>query len=327
MASQRVNITSPVGRVVMGNLYVPNTTDFDGNPLVFKTGTKIGQPRVDYFFALAIPKGAEQHWASTEWGAKIWAIGHQAFPQAAQAPSFAWKIEDGDSVIPNKKGRKNVDTEGYKGHWVIRFSGSMAPKVYRSEGNDVVAEPTPNYIKPGYFAQVLFNVEGNGNQNNPGVYLNHDMVCFRAYGPEIAFGLNVAEAGFGAAPLPAGATLTPPPSAIPMPSTSPNAQGVGVPPYGGSVSAITTVPAVPIPVVPNPHFLQVPPPNPTLGVTASIAAAPMPPAPASPSSIPTLPPVPAGPQMTAKANGISQQAYLAAGWTNESLVANGYMTL
>jgi hypothetical protein len=87
----KVNITSPVGRIVMGSLYDPSTTDAEGKPLVVKTGPNAGQARVNYFFALAIPKGAEPHWAHTAWGQQIWGIGNQAFPNAAQSPAFAWK--------------------------------------------------------------------------------------------------------------------------------------------------------------------------------------------------------------------------------------------
>ena len=114
--SQRVNITSPVGRIVLGSLYDPQDKDAEGKPLVTKSGPNAGQPRVNYFFALAIPKAGEVHWSQTAWGQQIWAVGHAAFPQAAQSPQFAWKIEDGDSQIPNRKGRKPCDTEGHAGH-------------------------------------------------------------------------------------------------------------------------------------------------------------------------------------------------------------------
>ena len=127
--AQKVNITSPVGRIVMGSLYDPSTTDAEGKPLVVKTGPNAGKPRVNYFFALAIPKGAEPHWAHTPWGQQIWNVGNQAFPNAAQSPAFTWKIEDGDSQIPNKKGRKPIDNEGWRGHWILKFSGGFAPKV------------------------------------------------------------------------------------------------------------------------------------------------------------------------------------------------------
>lgn len=316
MAS-RTNITTPVGRIVAGNLYTPNTKDFDGKPLVVKTGANIGQARSDFFFAIAIKKEAEQHWAQTAWGAEIWRVGHTAFPQAAQSPTFAWKIDDGDSQVPNKRGKKPCDNEGWRGHWILKFSGGFAPKVYREEaGGGYVQLMESDYVKPGHFVQVLCTVDGNGNQNNPGVYLNHSMVCFRAFGPEISFGPNVNEAGFGAAPLPAGATLTPPASAIPMPAVASN-------------SPVSSVPAVPVPtaivsavpVTPNPQFLQVPTAQPLPTISSPVAAIPVPPSPAaiaSPSS---------GPTMTAKAAGSSYQAFVSAGWTDANLVAQGYMTL
>ncbi len=329
----KVNITSPVGRIVMGSLYDPSTTDAEGKPLVVKTGPNAGQPRVNYFFALAIPKGAEPHWAHTPWGQQIWAVGNQAHPNAAQSPAFAWKIEDGDSQIPNKKGRKPCDNEGWRGHWILKFSGGFAPKVYQQEGAGYVQVMQKDFCKPGYFVEVAFSVEGNGSQSQPGVYLNHSMVCFRAYGQEIAFGPDVASAGFGASPLPAGASMTPPAGAIPMPQApaaapalpgapvgyAPPPVPVGIPQIPGVAPAplapagsvpMPSAPApgapAPIPVIPNPGFVQVPPPAP----------APMAP-----------PPAPAAPvrQMTAAAQGVTYEAYVAAGWSDAQLVQNGLM--
>ena len=323
--SQRVNITSPVGRIVMGSLYDPSTTDAEGKPLVVKTGPNAGQPRVNYFFALAIPKGPEPHWAHTPWGQQIWNVGNQAFPNAAQSPAFAWKIEDGDSQIPNKKGRKPCENEGWRGHWILKFSGGFAPKVYQQEGAGYVQVTQKDFCKPGYFVEVAFSVEGNGSQSQPGVYLNHSMVCFRAYGPEISFGPDVASAGFGAAPLPAGASMTPLAGAIPMPQAPAAAPTMPLPPGLPQVPGVAPAPLpqggfapmpsapapgapAPIPVTPNPGFVQVPPP----------AAAPDPMAP---------PPAPVAPvrQMTAAAQGVTYEAYVAAGWSDAQLVQNGLM--
>lgn len=339
----KVNITSPVGRIVMGSLYDPSTTDAEGKPLVVKTGPNAGQPRVNYFFALAIPKGAEPHWAHTPWGQQIWNVGNQAFPNAAQSPAFAWKIEDGDSQIPNKKGRKSCDNEGWRGHWILKFSGGFAPKVYQQEGAGYVQVMQKDFCKPGYFVEVAFSVDGNGSQSQPGVYINHSMVCFRAYGPEISFGPDVASAGFGQSALPAGASMTPPAGAIPMPQapaaapalpgapvgyapppvpagiipgaapTMPLPPGLPVAPAPlpqGGFAPMPYAPApgapAPIPVMPNPGFVQVPPPAP----------APMAP-----------PPAPAAPvrQMTAAAQGIPYESYVAQGWTDALLVQNGLM--
>jgi hypothetical protein len=301
--------------MVAGNLYTPNTKDFDGNPLVTKIGPNAGQPRVSYFLGFAVKKGGENHWALTPWGAKIWAVGHQAFPQAAQRPDFAWKIEDGDSAVPNKKNRKPCENEGYPGHWILKLSGGFAPKVYRQEAGGYVQVMEPNYVKPGYFIEASFSVDGNGSQNNPGVYLNLQMVCFRAYGPEIVFGPNVEEAGFGQAPLPAGASVTPLASAAPLPGAPALPPYAGMPPQLPAAPALPGAPA-PVPVMPAPGFIQMPPPP------GSGAGAPLPPAGAIPA-----PPVSASPsnRMTLQANGITREAYLAAGWTDALLIANGLM--
>jgi hypothetical protein len=312
----------------MGSLYKGSTTDAEGKPLVIKNGANAGQPRTNFFFALAIPKEAgHTHWAQTAWGAIIWGVGHTAFPQAAQAPSFAWKIEDGDSAVPNKRGRKPCDNEGWKGHWILKFSGGFAPKVYRPEPSGMVQVMEADYVKPGYFIEVAGTVDGNGSQSQPGIYLNHSMVCFRGYGPEISFGPDANDAGFGQSALPAGASMTPAASTVPMPATAAPVTGAYPAP---APSATVAAPPPPIPVQPNPQFLQVP-------VNPSSVAA-MPPVPAIPSSpavvaAPPAPPPPAtaspssGPQMTAKAAGASYQAFISAGWTQANLIAEGYMTM
>lgn len=340
--SDRLNITSPVGRIVMGDLYKGSTTDAEGKQLVVKTGPNTGKPRVNFFFALAIPKTGEPHWAHTPWGKQIWETGNRAFPNAAQSPAFAWKIEDGDSQIPNKRGRKPCENEGWPGHWIVKFSGGFAPKIYEQQNGSYVQLTEEGRVKPGYFAEVAFSVEGNGSQSQPGVYMNHSMVCFRAYGTEISFGPDVNAAGFGQSALPAGASMTPPAGAIPMPGATampapgmvyappagmPAAAAPGVayaPPAGlpavpgampgvpaplvpGGSAGMPASPAAtayaPIPVVPNPGFVQVPPPAP---------------APAAPAA-------PVGRQMTATANGLPYEAYIAQGWTDATLVQHGYM--
>jgi len=253
MSQLAINLTTPPGRVVLGNLYKPNNTDAEGKPLVVKTGPNAGQPRVQFFFAVAIPKNpGETHWSQTAWGKQIFAVGNQAFPNAAQSPAFAWKIEDGDSAIPNKKRRKPCDTEGFPGHWIIKFSSSFAPKIYRVEGSGYVPETTPDYVKAGYYVEVNFTVDGNGSQQQPGVYINPNIVLFRAYGPEIVFGPDVTACGFGQAPLPPGA------SAVPLASTD-NGFSAPTPP----------VPTM-APVIPNVAFAGIvaPPPAPVRQLTA-----------------------------------------------------------
>ena len=42
----RTNFTTPVGRLVMGSLYKPQTTDADGKPLVVKSGPNAGDTQI-----------------------------------------------------------------------------------------------------------------------------------------------------------------------------------------------------------------------------------------------------------------------------------------
>lgn len=331
--ADKVTLRSPVGRIVAGSLYKANDKDFDGKPLVVKTGPNTGQPRVSYYIALAIKKEmGHTHWAHTEWGGKIWDVGCRAFPQASQRPDFAWKIEDGDSTIPNKKGKKPCDQEGWPGHWIIRLSSGFAPKVYRPEGAGFVQVMEADYIKAGYYVEVLFNVDGNGNQNNSGVYLNTQMVCFRGFGPEITFGPSVEDAGFGQSALPAGASAVPVASTTPMPAAASAPNGIGVP-VAALPGATAIAPPAP-PVVPNVGFL-----NPTVAgaagsplPSATVAPAAMPsPAPAAqvappaPAAIPPAPTSSPSKVMTAKAAGASYEAYLAAGWSDAQMVAQGLL--
>jgi len=321
--AERTSITSPVGRLVAGSLYKEVTTDFDGNPLKYKTGTKVGQSRVEFYFGLAIPK-TKANWWEEPWGQQILNVGSVAFPGSYQRKDFAWKITDGDSIELNKRNKRPCDNEGYKGHWVLGLRGGYAPKVYKAENGAFVQVTEPDFVKPGYYVEVAFNVEGNGNQNNPGVYLNHSMVCFRAYGPEINFGPDVNDAGFGQSALPAGASLAPPPSAIPMPASSASAQNAPIP--VPSAPAVPAVSSGPIPVLPNPQFLQMPAPAVVTGVIQSnlpngaslsnAGAIPPPPAPASPSS-PSY-------RMRDAAMG-TREEWLAKGWTDAQMIQGGYM--
>lgn len=239
--SNRVQFKTPVGRLVMGSLYKPSTKDADGNALQYKSGANVGQPRVNYFLALAIPKGSEQHWNQTEWGAIIHQTGLAAFPQAHKSPTFAWKVTDGDDATPNMKGKRACDTEGFPGNWILRFSGSFAPKVYREESGAYVQVTEDGYIRAGYYIEVAGTISGNGSQQRPGLYLNHSLVAFSAYGKEIHFGVDVNEVGFGKAPLPVGALQTPAASSVPLPST----------PQPPNLGVVPNVPAPPAPGAPK----------------------------------------------------------------------------
>jgi len=303
------NFTTPVGRLVAGSLYKPNTTDAEGRPLVTKSGPSAGQPRKDYFFALAIPKGAEAThggfgWMATPWGAMIRAAGEAFLPNAAQMPTFAWKVKDGDSQVPNRRQKRPCDQEGWPGHWVVMFSSGFAPKCFTLVGQSSPAPfDTVDAINLGDYVQVNGSTGGNGAQQQPGVFVNHNMVCLVGYGDRIVVGPDVASAGFGGAPLPAGASATPRAGFTPpaVPGSPP-----ALPPVLGA-PAVAAVPALPVtavslpapslPVIPNPAFLQVP-----------------------------TPPAVAVHRLTPAANGATYEQLIAKGWTDALLVQNGLMS-
>lgn len=278
-------ITSPVGRLVQGDVHKGKTTDDKGQPLVVKSGPNAGQPRTDYFFTLAIPKAGEQSWQQTPWGQEIAAFAHSAWPQGQHSfPDFSWKIDDGDSTIPNKVGRVNANTDGFPGNWIVRFSGGFAPQLVNKDGTEKIMQD--GAIKRGYYIQVYFGVKSNQNTKSPGLYVSPKIVALNAYGEEIkGVELDATSVGFGQSAAPVGAMAVPPaalgavaapvPPAAPVPSAPPVAAPVAAPP-------------------PNPAILQ-------------------PPA------------APPAKQLTDKAGGATYEQLIAAGWTDELLIANGYM--
>lgn len=240
----------PVGRMVKGNLYSPRTTDKDGKPLVIKNGPKAGQPRVDYFLAVAIPKAGEQHWSNTEWGTKIYQFGARVMPNAYQRQDFAWKITDGDSQQANKENKRPCDQEGFPGHWVLFLGSGNAPRICNRDGSQMLTEP--GVVKCGHYVEVLLTVTDNGSQGNPGIFLNHTAIAHAGFGPEISVGVDVAAVGFGKGPAPAGMTT--------MPAAALPGAPVVMPPVAAVAPPVVTAPPVPGAAVPPPHpaILNVP---------------------------------------------------------------------
>ena len=262
-------ILTPVGRMVQGDPFVANTKDHEGRPLTDQQG----QPRVNYFFAIAIPKtdpGFAELWA------KMQAIALAGFPNGeSQLPAFAWKVTDGDLPPHNTK-------EGFPGHYILKCSNGFEPKVYTAGGKDLITSENAGQLKRGYYVRAYISIKANGSSLKPGLYLNPSMVELVGYGPEIVSGPDGA-AIFGGTPaaLPAGASATPlapttviaSPAAMPgmnviadpnaaiaqaqpaaMPGAVVQAQPIGLPAAGGVVQQ----PAVGGVVTPAPDFLNVP---------------------------------------------------------------------
>jgi hypothetical protein len=309
---QGTELTTAPGRFVFGDLYDPETEDFDGNQMIIKSGADKGKPTQLFIIGLAIPK-TQAHWGNEPgWGQTIWATGHAEFPGDASlthpwdSGAFSWKIYDGDSTVIPKKSKSKVkpcDREGWKGCWVLRLSSQFAPQIYNAlDPNNPVPMPEAGAVRPGYVIQVVGTVKGNTGAS-PGVYLNHNAVGLRAYLPEIITrGVDV-KGKFGGA-LPAGASALPAASAA-IPTAAPPVSAAPVPPPAVPAAA-PPASRLPTAVVPAPAVMGIPP----------VAPIPAPPA----SSVPTPPPA-----MAPSHKGHPVSEYLTAGWTMEQLRADGYL--
>lgn len=341
--SQQIdNSIKIVGRFVQGDLYEPNKTDMKGNPLIVQSGPNKGQPRVEYFFKLASPK-TQQVWWQEEWGAKILALANTYWPQGqAGSPKFAWKIEDGDDVTPNPErgGRKNSETEGFAGCWVIKFTSGFATKIFDVQGTPMLQ---PGLVKRGFWIEVHGTVNSNSEATKPGIFINHSMVAYRAPDKEITSGPDPRSAGFGALPLPAGVTAAPMGSAnlpaittpgtmpasapLAMPTSTPGVPGGYPPPApaGGYVPSPGAMPAASMPAAPTPTPMAVQP-NP--GFIAPPVAAGVPMAPQAPAALPVAVADPLGAPVgfrMANPAGGRYDAFRANGWTDASMIASGHM--
>ena len=225
--SEATTFTTPVGRLVGGSLWQGEDKDDKGQPYIYAKGRSIGQAYSKYSFGIAIDKNNPEY-------PTLYALGQACaqagFPQGQHLqPTFAWKITDGDSNIPNGAGNIPCEREGYPGHWVIWFSGTSLPRCY-DQSNKPLTDPES--IKKGYFIRIAGSVKDNNNPgtpNNlkPGLYWNYALVQLCGYGTEIVSGVDagtvfkvpVSAAGY----VPAGMSQTPSAPVAPAPVAPPSA--------------------------------------------------------------------------------------------------------
>lgn len=282
---------TPVGRLIMGSTDRPNDKDADGNPLVYKTGKNAGQPRVQYFIGLAIPK------TSPDWPAFYQRLQEQAkklWPTVPDVtgPAFSLKVVDGDSNIPTQTGRIPCQQENYPGNWIVKISNGFAPKCFDQNGEDLPAEG----IKRGYYIRVLGTVASNNSNQKPGIFLNGSSVQLLAFGEVINSGPDSKAIfeGNAVGALPAGASAVPLASEAVIPPAVPGA------PVAPAIPAVTpaAVGQVPAPaaVVPDVNF-----PNP-------------------PAATPPPPPAPeAEKTYTVSGKQFTKAQLLASGWTEAQI--------
>lgn len=304
MMNEDNKFTTPVGRLVMGAIYTPNTKKKNGQPMQNKDGS----PRQEYWLALAVPKLGEQHWNQTEWGAHVYNFVNTEF--AGKIPhNLAWKISDGDDRTPNEDGNIDADREGFKGSWIIKVKNGFMPAIHDCTAPGFPELTEKDAIQTGDYAQLRIEMGINrGSEGKPSVYLNHTKIGFIKHGiPIRSFKAeDVGTVGFQQAPpsippaamgiqSPHVASVTQPYIAPPATQTYVTAAPAITPSYVAPAPAVT-----PIAVQPHPGILM-----------------PQPPA-------PTPPPAPAGRQMTAAAKG-SYEQYVAQGWADNQLIQNGLM--
>ena len=226
ISSQDVNVE---GRIVMGHPIkrFPKTDNMDRPVLMADNVTPVTQ----VYFSLAVPKGQETDWKQTPWGQTIHSIGMTAYKDMTNRHDFSWKVEDGDSNIPNKKGRKNCDTVGHQGHWILKCTTQLDVPVYPAGKYSPFDRITgENDVHTGDYYMVCINVADNTDKNgqpsqSPGVYLNPRGVVYLRKGEQIV-GENQFDAAsvFGAMNLQGQApTVQTPPAATPPAATPPAA--------------------------------------------------------------------------------------------------------
>lgn len=248
---------------------------------------KNGAPRVEYHIAIAIQKD------SAEWPAfkaLLDAESAAAWPQGQwKSPSFSSKIEDGDSTIPNKKGIVPNTRPGFPGCWVVHFTNGFAPSVW---SRSKMLPPERQGPEPEAFIQ-LYQDSGLPKKGNVVRVSGDTKGNSNQQSPGMYMNFNMLEF-------------------------------LGYHPDGEIVSANQPSPSEAFGAAP------VGAPVPTVAAPAASAPAPAPTA--SPSEAPAPEPytgyaeVPApGPVMTPKANGVTYEAFIAKGWTDEQLKAQGYM--
>src|SRR5437868_378888 len=190
MAKVSVEVRSRVGRIVEGHpMEIKFVKDNKTNPPVIKKD-KNGVDLRQIYFALAIPKQpGETHWNQTPEGQMIWRIGQEAWLNGeTQRHDFAWKVEDGDSTIPNKKGKKNCDKEGFPGHWIFKFSTMLVEKLrcfHLGKYHPTQQIQQAGEIKRGDYVRVFFDVTDNAPSESPGVYINPLLVELNRQGVAI----------------------------------------------------------------------------------------------------------------------------------------------
>ncbi len=217
------------GRIVSGHpMKDQNKYDDNGQKILNKDGTEAKQR----YMGLAIPKNGSTDWKTTDWGSVFYREGVNPVSGYKngedQHPSFSWKVTDGDSTIPNKRGKKPCDQQGQPGHWIVSITTELPYGCYHVGKYDPIqAIQNPDEITCGDYVRVMVDVKPNRRKDGsaaktPGIYVNPRLLELSRKGDPIineASGPSAAAVFGGSAPAPAFAAPTPPAAPVPPPAT------------------------------------------------------------------------------------------------------------
>jgi hypothetical protein len=211
---------TPKARIVNGHPMIDRSVVDDRTGEVKFRADKV-TPRSERYFAVAIPKTGVD-WKQTDWGRFIETAAKVGYPQGQyQQPQFSWKVADGDSAIPNKKGNKPVENEGWAGHWVLHLKTELDfPCHHIGKHEPIMRIRNENEIKCGDYVRVFISAVDNAPSESPGVYLNPLAVEVLEPGAQIISksSVDVAKVFGGSggavhqAPPPANMPAPPPPT-------------------------------------------------------------------------------------------------------------------
>lgn len=213
---------TPVARLIHGHPMKQNTRTDEKTkqPIIGKDG----QPVKEVYIGVAIPKGSETSWKTTDWGKQIVMAALDAENGYMQAQvdrdDFSFKVVDGDSPIPNQNGNAPSSDPYKRGHWVLNLTTRIPyPSYHVGKYSPLDAIQDVNAIKLGDYVRVSIVAKGNKPAKSPGVYLNPNMLELSRPGEAIireSSGPDAASVFGGAA---ASAPVTPPAAPVPPPAT------------------------------------------------------------------------------------------------------------
>lgn len=236
--------TTPMGRIVGGHpMEYRAAKDDHGN---VKISDRTGQPVMQSFFYFALPKNGTVDWKTqTEWGQIFLAEAQAGFPKGQyNAADFAWKVVDGDSPTPMKGGKAAPNArEGWPGHWILRLSQGFEIRCYDSNigFGELDQLQDKKHIKCGDYGRVRLDVEANGSDQSPGLYVNPTIFSFDRAGEFIRTAGEDAAEVFGQTPPAAGNQQT----SAGAPAA--NLSGVAAPPPPPPTTAAAPPPHDPTP--------------------------------------------------------------------------------